>query len=100
VARPISALCRDLKETPDDAAELPDRVALKQGAELAITLEAEVHVLIVVRDQALNAAVVAGSLGRSYIVDGDARYDDVPSAAELIERITDRFVNEPGGHFQ
>jgi nucleotide-binding universal stress UspA family protein len=70
------------------------RRALKQGAELAISLGAEVHVLIVVPDQALNAAVAAGSLGHACLVKDDADYRQM--LAQSIERLKARGVNARG----
>jgi nucleotide-binding universal stress UspA family protein len=70
------------------------RRALKQGAELAITLGAEVHVLIVIRDQALRAAISAGALGHASIVKDDASYEQM--LAESIERLKARGVRAFG----
>jgi nucleotide-binding universal stress UspA family protein len=72
------------------------RRALKQGAELSVSLGAEVHVLIVVRDPdpALSAAVAAGFYGQACIVNQDASYQQM--LAQSIERLKVRGVNAYG----
>jgi len=70
------------------------RRALKQGAELAISLGSEVHVLIVVQDLTLSAAVTASSFGQACIVKEDASYQQM--LAQSIERLKARGVNASG----
>jgi nucleotide-binding universal stress UspA family protein len=45
------------------------RKALRRGAELAILLQAEVHVLAIVPSSAADPAVIAGAAGHACIVD-------------------------------
>ncbi len=70
------------------------RRALKQGAELAIALGSEIHILIVVRDNGLSAAVAAGSHGHSCIVTEDVGYREM--LQESIERLKARGVTARG----
>ena len=70
------------------------RRALKQGAELAIALGAEVHVLIVLREVGLTPAVTAGALGHACIVADDVSYEQM--LAESIERLKTRGVRASG----
>jgi nucleotide-binding universal stress UspA family protein len=70
------------------------RRALKQGAELAISLGAEVHVLILVGDETLSAAVAAGSVGHVCLVDEEATYRTMLS--ESIARLQARGVKAYG----
>jgi nucleotide-binding universal stress UspA family protein len=50
------------------------RRALRRGAELAIQLGAEVHVLSIVPETVANAAVIAGALGEACVVEGSRGY--------------------------
>jgi len=61
------------------------RRALKQGAELAIALGSEVHVLIVIREQSLTPELTAASLGHVCIVEAEADYGIM--VAQSIERL-------------
>jgi nucleotide-binding universal stress UspA family protein len=70
------------------------RRALKQGAELAIALGSEVHVLIVVRQQALTPAVRAASLGHACIIEAEHDYGFM--VTQSIERLKARGVNAQG----
>jgi nucleotide-binding universal stress UspA family protein len=70
------------------------RRALKQGAELAIALGSQVHVLIVVQQQALTAAVTAASLGHACVAEPETDYDLMVS--QSIERLKVRGVSAQG----
>jgi nucleotide-binding universal stress UspA family protein len=70
------------------------RRALKQGAELAIAFKAEVHVLIVIREPEVNAALTATSLGYSCIVEDKGSYEQM--LAGSIERLSARGVRASG----
>ncbi|HMK87633.1 MAG TPA: universal stress protein [Steroidobacteraceae bacterium] len=50
------------------------RRALKRGAELAILLGAQVHVLSIVPEGIANAAVIAGATGHACVVDDPRGY--------------------------
>jgi nucleotide-binding universal stress UspA family protein len=50
------------------------RRALKRGAELAILLGAEVHVLSIIPSGVANAAVIAGATGHACVVDDSRGY--------------------------
>jgi nucleotide-binding universal stress UspA family protein len=50
------------------------RRALRRGAELAVLLGAQVHVLSIAPDGVANAAVLAGAAGQACIVDEAAQY--------------------------
>jgi nucleotide-binding universal stress UspA family protein len=70
------------------------RRALKQGAELAISLGAQVHVLIVVQEQVLTPAVTAASLGHTCIIEEERDYSSM--VAQSIERLKARGVSAQG----
>jgi nucleotide-binding universal stress UspA family protein len=50
------------------------RRALRRGAELAIQLGAEVHVLSIIPETIANAAVIAGSIGEACVVEDSRGY--------------------------
>jgi nucleotide-binding universal stress UspA family protein len=50
------------------------RRALRRGAELAVLLGAQVHVLSIATDDAANPTVLAGAAGQACIVDEPAQY--------------------------
>lgn len=71
------------------------RRALKQGAELAISMGAEIHILIVLSDEPMNPAVVAGSLGHACVIgDIDSSFKDM--LRQSIERLKARGVDARG----
>ncbi len=70
------------------------RRALKQGAELAISLGAEIHVLILVRDAGLSPTVAAGSAGYACLVNDPVDYQAMLS--QSIKRLEARGVKAYG----
>jgi nucleotide-binding universal stress UspA family protein len=70
------------------------RRALKQGAELAISLGAEVHVLILPREEQLSPSVVAGSLGHVCLFNEDEEYRAMLS--QSVDRLRSRGVHAQG----
>jgi nucleotide-binding universal stress UspA family protein len=71
------------------------RRALRRGAELAILLKAEVHVLAVVPDGVADPAVIAGAAGHACIVDDElTELERLLSAS--IERLKARGVTAHG----
>jgi nucleotide-binding universal stress UspA family protein len=70
------------------------RRALKQGAELAIALGADVHVLIVIQEQALSPAVTAASLGYASLVAPEPDYQTM--MLQSIDRLKGRGVSAHG----
>ncbi|MDP8985142.1 MAG: universal stress protein [Pseudomonadota bacterium] len=72
----------------------PGRRALKRGAELAILVGAEVHVLSIVRDDVLSAAVMATAAGHTCLVDEERAYQKLLD--DSVERLTARGVKAKG----
>jgi nucleotide-binding universal stress UspA family protein len=70
------------------------RRALRQGAELAISVGAEIHVLIAARPASVSPAVVAGSLGYVSIYDEEDDFRDMLS--QSLERLKARGVSAKG----
>jgi nucleotide-binding universal stress UspA family protein len=72
----------------------PARRALKRGAELAILVGAEVHVLSIVRDDVMSAAVMATAAGHTCLIDEERDYQKMLDVS--IERLKARGVNAKG----
>jgi len=72
----------------------PGRRALKRGAELAILVGAEVHVLSIVRDDVMSAAVIATAAGHTCLVDEERDYQKLLD--DSIERLSARGVRAKG----
>ena len=72
----------------------PGRRALKRGADLAILVGAEVHVLSIVRDDVLSAAVMATAAGHTCLVDEDRDYQKL--LEDSIQRLQARGVKAKG----
>jgi nucleotide-binding universal stress UspA family protein len=70
------------------------RRALTQGAELAISLGAEVHVLILAPVESLSPSVVAGSLGYMCLVNEDVNYQAMLS--QSIDRLKAHGIDAHG----
>ncbi len=70
------------------------RRALRRGAELAMLLGAQVHVLSIATDDAANPAVMAGAAGQACIVDEAARNRKL--LAESIDWLKARGVSAEG----
>jgi nucleotide-binding universal stress UspA family protein len=70
------------------------RRALRRGAELAVLLGAQVHVLSIATDGVANAAVLAGAAGQACIVDESAQYRKL--LAESIDWLKARGVGAEG----
>jgi nucleotide-binding universal stress UspA family protein len=70
------------------------RRALRRGAELAVQLGAQVHVLSIATDGVANAAVLAGAAGQACIVDESAQYRKL--LAESIDWLKARGVSAEG----
>lgn len=70
------------------------RRALRRGAELAVQLGAQVHVLSIASDGVANAAVLAGAAGQACIVDESAEYRKL--LAESIDWLKARGVGAEG----
>jgi nucleotide-binding universal stress UspA family protein len=70
------------------------RRALRRGAELAVQLGAQVHVLSIATDGVANAAVLAGAAGQACIVDESAQYRKL--LTESIDWLTARGVSAEG----
>ena len=70
------------------------RRALRRGAELAVLLGAQVHVLSIATDGVANAAVLAGAAGQACIVDESAQYRKL--LAESIDWLKARGVSAEG----
>ena len=70
------------------------RSALKQGAELAILLNAEVHVLSVMPADVPDSAVLAGAAGHACMIDTEA--DARRVLTESIEWLKGRKLNATG----
>jgi nucleotide-binding universal stress UspA family protein len=72
----------------------PGRRALKRGAELAILVGAEVHVLSIVRDDVMSAAVLATAAGHTCLVDEERDHQKLLD--DSIERLSARGVKAKG----
>ena len=72
------------------------RRALKQGAELAISVQAEVHILISVRQEELSPAVTAGALGYACLCNEEVDYRAMLS--QSVDLLTSRGI-KAYGHF-
>jgi nucleotide-binding universal stress UspA family protein len=70
------------------------RRALRRGAELAVLLGAQVHVLSIAPDGVADAAVLAGAAGQACIVDESARNHTLLN--ESIDWLRARGVNAEG----
>jgi nucleotide-binding universal stress UspA family protein len=70
------------------------RRALRRGAELAVLLGAQVHVLSIAGEGVANAAVLAGAAGQACIVDESAQYRKL--LAESIDWLKARGVSAEG----
>jgi nucleotide-binding universal stress UspA family protein len=70
------------------------RRALRRGAELAVLLGAQVHVLSIATDGIANAVVLAGAAGQACIVDESAQYRKL--LAESIDWLKVRGVSAEG----
>ena len=70
------------------------RRALKRGAELAILVGAEVHVLSIVTNDALSAAVLATATGHTCLVDEEREYQKLLD--DSVERLKSRGVKAHG----
>jgi nucleotide-binding universal stress UspA family protein len=70
------------------------RRALRRGAELAVLLGAQVHVLSIATDDAANPTVLAGAAGQACIVDEPARYRKL--LTESIDWLKARGVSAEG----
>lgn len=70
------------------------RRALKRGAELAILLDAQVHVLSIIPAGVANAAVIAGATGHACLVDDSRGYRKVLD--ESLEWLKGRGVTAEG----
>ncbi|HEX3951792.1 MAG TPA: universal stress protein [Steroidobacteraceae bacterium] len=70
------------------------RRALRRGAELAMLVGAQVHVLSIAPDDAANPAVMAGAAGQACIIDEPARYRKL--LAESIDWLKARGVRAEG----
>jgi nucleotide-binding universal stress UspA family protein len=70
------------------------RRALRRGAELAVQLGAQVHVLSIATDGIANAAVLAGAAGQACIVDESAQYRKL--LAESLDWLKARGVGAEG----
>jgi nucleotide-binding universal stress UspA family protein len=72
----------------------PGRRALKRGAELAILVGADVHVLSIVRDDVMSAAMMATAAGHTCLVDEERDYQKLLDGS--IERLSARGVKAKG----
>ncbi|HEX3603884.1 MAG TPA: universal stress protein [Steroidobacteraceae bacterium] len=70
------------------------RRALRRGAELAMLLGAQVHVLSIAPDGVANPAVMAGAAGQACIFDEPARYREL--LTESIDWLKARGVSAEG----
>jgi nucleotide-binding universal stress UspA family protein len=70
------------------------RRALRRGAELAVLLGAQVHVLSIATDDAANPMMLAGAAGQACIVDEPARYRKL--LTESIDWLKARGVSAEG----
>jgi nucleotide-binding universal stress UspA family protein len=70
------------------------RRALKRGAELAILVGAEVHVLSIVANDVMSAAVLATAAGHTCLVDEEREYQNILD--EGIQILKSKGVNAHG----
>jgi nucleotide-binding universal stress UspA family protein len=72
----------------------PGRRALKRGAELAILVGAEVHVLSIVRDDVMSPAVMATAAGHTCLVDEERDYQKLLD--DSLQKLAGRGVKAKG----